>query len=101
MTGTGGINGGVVVGTLDATKVGSYINLVESTTNAGEYTINFVNLGATSLLTDNTTTLIAVADFGATQAFTANNFLLGAAAMPTLQATPSGIGALPCHWVRW
>ena len=89
LTGTGGINGAIVVGALATDRIGSYINLVENTANAGEYTISLVDLGATSALTDNSSVEIAKADFGVTQAFTASNFLLGSA-LPTLPATPSG-----------
>lgn len=75
LTGTGGINGGIFVGAVATDKVGTYIQLVENATNAGEYTISLVNLGATSALTDNIAPVtIAVVDFGATQAFTSGSF---------------------------
>jgi hypothetical protein len=68
------VNGVAVLGTLPTTGV--YINLVESNTNDGEYTINHVDLGALPAATDDVVTLIGVADFGIEQAFNANNFII-------------------------
>lgn len=68
------VNGTAILGVIPTTGV--YINLVESTTNDGSYTINHVNLGATTATTDNLTTVIGVADFGIEQAFVAQNFII-------------------------
>ena len=88
LTGTGGINGGIVIGALDTTKTGTYINFVENATNPGEYLVTLVDLGATSALTDNIAPVtIATIDFGATQAFTSSNFNFNPVSGP-VGATP-------------
>lgn len=56
---------------------GVYISMTEGTGDkAGSYTINEVNLGATTATTDDVTTLIGVADFGYHQNFQAANFII-------------------------
>lgn len=65
-----------VVGTTLPTT-GVYITMTEGTGDKlGSYTINEVNLGATTATTDDVTTLIGVADFGHTQVFQATNFII-------------------------
>lgn len=66
------VNGAAIVGSLPTTGV--YISLVESTTNAGEYTISEYNLGTTTATTDDTVKVIGVADFGQHEVFNAANF---------------------------
>jgi len=66
------VNGAAVVGSLPTTGV--YISLVESATNAGEYTISEYNLGTTAAATDDVVNVIGVADFGQYEVFNAANF---------------------------
>ncbi len=70
------VNGAVLVGALAANS--DYVSLVESTTNAGSYTVSELNAGADGVAgaTDATLGLIGVVDFGATQAFVADNFII-------------------------
>lgn len=65
--------GGVLVAGVAAAVGQTYVSLVESTTNAGEYTMTqFTEAGAV----DTVVGVIGVADFGAHQAFVAANFVI-------------------------
>lgn len=64
---------GVLVAGVAAAAGQTYISLVESTTNAGEYLMTqFTEAGAVDVAVG----IIGIADFGATQAFAAQNFVI-------------------------
>ncbi len=70
------VDGAVVSGLAALPATGVYIELVESSTNAGEYTISEHNLGLLADATDDVVKVIGVADFGQHEDFIAANFHL-------------------------
>lgn len=70
------VDGVLVAGNATTALGQTYITLVESGTNDGSYTMTqMVDAGVVGLAGDTVVGLIGVADFGATQAFLAENFV--------------------------